>query len=141
MKINNNLWKSCLPYCKLALSLALVLVILNLFRIPCPIKYLTGISCPGCGMSRACISALRLDFAAAFAYHPLWIALPFALGSLLYCKIGRHRRAFSVLLTLSVLLLTAVYLWRMLTGAGGDVVVFTPQNGIAVRVFRAFFRI
>ena len=43
--------------------------------ITCPIRFLTGISCPGCGMTRALLSALRFDFQAAFFYHTLWIFL------------------------------------------------------------------
>jgi hypothetical protein len=37
----------------------------------CPIKMLTGYPCPGCGMTRACWSLLKLDFAEAFYFHPL----------------------------------------------------------------------
>ena len=36
----------------------------------CPFRFFFGISCPGCGMTRALLAALRLDFAAAFSYHP-----------------------------------------------------------------------
>ena len=32
----------------------------------------------GCGMTRAWLAALRLDFAAAFAYHPLFWVVPIA---------------------------------------------------------------
>lgn len=38
----------------------------------CPYDYIFGISCPGCGMTRAFLSLLRLDFASAFYYHPLF---------------------------------------------------------------------
>ena len=35
--------------------------------ITCPIKFITGISCAGCGMSRAWLAFLQLDMAKAFA--------------------------------------------------------------------------
>ena len=38
----------------------------------CPFLYFFGIPCPGCGMTRALISAAKLDFNAAFYYHPLF---------------------------------------------------------------------
>ncbi|MBQ8624945.1 MAG: DUF2752 domain-containing protein [Agathobacter sp.] len=38
----------------------------------CPYDYIFGISCPGCGMTRAFLSLLRFDFASAFYYHPLF---------------------------------------------------------------------
>ena len=44
----------------------------------CPFRFFFGISCPGCGMTRALLAALRLDFAAAFSYHPLFFLLPFS---------------------------------------------------------------
>lgn len=42
----------------------------------CPIKFWTGVSCPGCGMTRAWVSALTLHFDLAFAYHPLFWTVP-----------------------------------------------------------------
>lgn len=121
-------------------AIALFVAILQLFGVICIIKHLTGISCPGCGMTRACMSALRLDFSAAFAYHPLWIALPFALGALTVCKIKHRPRLLRAILAGSVLLLLAVYLWRMLA-QNSSVVVFEPQNGAIARLLRSVFQI
>ncbi len=42
----------------------------------CPIKAVTGIPCPGCGMTRAWLSVLRLDIRKAFAYHPMFWTAP-----------------------------------------------------------------
>ena len=121
-------------------AIAILVVVLQLLGVTCIIKHLTGISCPGCGMTRACMSALRLDFSAAFAYHPLWIALPVALGSLTVCKIKHRTRSFRAILAGSLLLLFAVYLWRMLA-QNGNVVVFEPQNGAIARLLRSVFQI
>lgn len=56
----------------------LVLAALTLYvtGIGCPIKFATGISCPGCGMTRAWLAALHLRFDLAMAYHPLFWAVP-----------------------------------------------------------------
>ena len=44
----------------------------------CPTYLIFGICCPFCGMTRAHLAALQLDFTAAFAYHPLFFTgLPF----------------------------------------------------------------
>ncbi len=37
----------------------------------CAVRFFTGIPCPSCGMTRAMLALLRLDFRAAFYYHPL----------------------------------------------------------------------
>lgn len=42
----------------------------------CPVWRVTGVPCPGCGMSRATVALLRLDFAAALRYHPMVFVLP-----------------------------------------------------------------
>lgn len=47
-----------------------------LAQIPCVFRVTLGISCPGCGMTRAFLAALRLDFAAAFAHHWMFWAVP-----------------------------------------------------------------
>ena len=55
-----------------------VLLIFWYFRVPCLYKHFLGIECIGCGMSRAYFSLLRLDFAAAFSYHPMFWSVPIA---------------------------------------------------------------
>lgn len=41
----------------------------------CPVRLLTGVSCPGCGMTRALFALLKLDFSLAFEMHPLVLLL------------------------------------------------------------------
>ncbi|MBQ7380270.1 MAG: DUF2752 domain-containing protein [Clostridia bacterium] len=44
----------------------------------CPTYLIFGICCPFCGMTRAHLAALQLDFASAFYYHPVFFTgLPF----------------------------------------------------------------
>lgn len=40
------------------------------FGIPCVFRLVTGLKCPGCGVSRMCLALLELDFKAAFAANP-----------------------------------------------------------------------
>ncbi len=37
--------------------------------LPCSTKLLTGFDCPGCGLTRMIMAALRFDFKAAFNYN------------------------------------------------------------------------
>ena len=55
---------------------ALVVLCWNFLKLPCIWIYLTGYHCPGCGMTRACISALKLDFYKAFSYHYMFWSVP-----------------------------------------------------------------
>ena len=78
-------------------------VLLRLFlRTQCPILSLTGIPCPGCGMTRACVAFLRGDFSAAFACHGMVWSLPLLL--LLFLFDGQFfRRKWINIMTVSVL--------------------------------------
>ncbi len=44
---------------------------------PCVFRVVTGVPCPGCGLTRAGIAFLHLDFRLAFFYHPMvFLILP-----------------------------------------------------------------
>ncbi|MBQ2785288.1 MAG: DUF2752 domain-containing protein [Oscillospiraceae bacterium] len=43
---------------------------------PCLFRRITGIPCIGCGLSRAWLAALGLDFCSAFRYHPMFWSIP-----------------------------------------------------------------
>lgn len=51
-----------------------------IFKLPCIWILLTDIPCPGCGMTRALISALKLDFKSAFSFHSMFWSIPLLLG-------------------------------------------------------------
>lgn len=65
-------WVRVLFWHVLGLGLVGTLIILaSLFLgSACPTYLIFGFCCPFCGMTRAHLAALRLDFAAAFYYHP-----------------------------------------------------------------------
>lgn len=87
----------------LALAVLSAYILLMLFfRAQCPILAITGIPCPGCGMTRACLSVLRGDFAAAFGYHSMVWSLPLLL--LFFLFDGRlFRRKWVNVLMLSLI--------------------------------------
>ena len=49
--------------------------------IPCPIHAVTGLYCPGCGVSRMCMALLRLDFKEAASWNlGIFTVLPAAVA-------------------------------------------------------------
>lgn len=87
------------------------------YPLPCIIKLLTGMYCPGCGAGRACFSILHGKFFDAFCYNPLLvILLPFAGGYIAARGIdwavtgGNHIDGkISIKLLLAVLIIILVY--------------------------------
>lgn len=51
-------------------------VVLFFGNLACPIKNITGVNCLGCGLTRAFVSILRLDFTSAFSYHFMFWSVP-----------------------------------------------------------------
>ena len=43
--------------------------------IPCPFRAVTGLLCPGCGVTRLCLALLRGDFPAAWSANPVLLLL------------------------------------------------------------------
>lgn len=114
------------------LAIALFYGILELaLGITCPIKLLTGISCPGCGMSRAWCHVLRADWQRAVYFHPLfWMPILWCLLVFLRSRISKS--IYNAAMALSFFLFFAVYIRRMHT-PGQDIVVFRPQDGLLFR--------
>ena len=89
-------------------AVALFYIVIESLGVTCPILFLTGISCAGCGMSRAWLSLLRLDLAGAFAFHPLfWLPVPAAALLLLRRKLPE--RLFRWGISLVCVLFFSVY--------------------------------
>lgn len=75
----------------------------------CPVKYFFHVTCPGCGTTRALISALRLNFRAAVEYNACFpIPVIWCIYILFREKICIGKRKEEILIYLSLLL----YLFR-----------------------------
>jgi len=115
-------------------AVVVLYVILESFGVTCPIKYITGISCAGCGMSRAWMAFLHLDIAKAFAYHPLFWLVPIAVIVLL-CKSKINIKIYKIIIFTIIIMFAIVYMCRLIW-SGDDVVVFEPENNILFRIIR-----
>lgn len=130
-----RLWQRYRQYVWIIGGIAILYGIMFLLNVTCPVKWLTGISCPGCGMTRACLSALTLRFPEAFAYHPLWVALPFVLVALAVLHFLKRQKAAQTLLIVSGSVMIAVWLYRICF-LEGEIVTFRPADGAVIRGIR-----
>ncbi len=81
--------------------------------IPCVFHYVTGFYCPGCGVTRMCISIIKLDFYKAFRSNPLlFVLLPVLAAIMLkqsydnvrYGKL-RHKKFMTVIGIILIIIL------------------------------------
>ena len=70
-------FRELLPKLSVILLFGIGCMISSFSGIGCIWKHFFGIQCPGCGFTRSILCALRLDFAGAFHYHPMFWSFPF----------------------------------------------------------------
>lgn len=84
----------------------------------CPTYVIFKVCCPFCGMTRAHLAALRLDFATAMYYHPVfYCGIPFLwlLAHEFFFKKKWAQVLRSVLIGLMLAALIGVWIWRVCT--------------------------
>lgn len=132
-------WKSDIEAACAIIGFYLVLELV--LGITCPIKFMTGISDAGCGMSRAYLCVLKMDFAGAFYYHPLWM-LPIPAGIIFLFRERIPKNIYRGLVAVFCSAFLIVYLYRMFFVPSQDIVVFRPWEGFiwrtAVKILRFF---
>ncbi len=64
-------------YCIIGIILLVyaLICVYTSFRIPCVFTEITGLACPGCGMTRMCLALLNFDIQAAFYYNSVMCVL------------------------------------------------------------------
>lgn len=117
----------------LLVVLAAALVLLYFYH--CPFRSLFGVSCPGCGMTRALLAAVFSDFKTAFAYHPLFpMLIPVGVYIVLYVFFGMRvpNRKQNVYLILIAVVMVLIYVLRLI---GGDPVVMPDtESGLIAQI-------
>ena len=115
-RIIKLIYMDCRRIWKIVLAIALYIVILKMiFGSMCPCVILTGLPCPGCGMTRALLSVLTGRFTAAWKYNPniyLWIVAA-AWFFINRYFLERKTPCIKAILTILVIVLVVSYLYRM----------------------------
>lgn len=122
------------------LCLLLYCILSAYIYIPCPVFWLTGVSCPGCGITRSLLSILRLDFVSAISYNPsiFWIIAITPVLMILYCK--KQIKPMRMLILITAVIMIIVYMIRFLI-LHDPFLVFSPQNCALVRLLNLLYDI
>lgn len=67
-------------------------VLSTIFDITCPIKYITKVPCPTCGMTRAMMSLIRLDFKGYVEYNFMAFFMITAVMLLIHRNVFKKKR-------------------------------------------------
>ena len=84
---------------------------------PCWVRWVFGVPCPFCGLTRAGFKLLCLDFAGAWAFQPMLFPVLGSLALLLAARYG-CRRLFPIAVAVAVVCFcgcVAFYVWKMAT--------------------------
>lgn len=89
----------------------------------CPFRSIWGISCPGCGMTRALLAVLKGDLLAAFYYHLLWVVV--ILYPLIYAifKVRKSKQDFDVWKNKSIKIIIRLFLFVWII----RIIIFFPN--------------
>lgn len=128
-----KLWKKYKTEIFIICGIVALYTVLSVIGIPtCPSKVLLGIPCPGCGISRALMSAIQLDFASAFEYNPLWILVPVALIAITVLSVYDKNRAVEIIVIVFFVIAIAIYIYRMIF-TSDTVVAWDLKSGLIYR--------
>ncbi len=72
-------------------SIVLLILVAMLLMYECPTRKFFGFTCPGCGITTAYVSLLKLDFQQAFSYHPLFFTVAPSILYLAHRNKLKHR--------------------------------------------------
>lgn len=101
---------------KIMIPLIILVAAVFLLDISCPIRKLTGFPCPGCGMTRAWLAVLKLNFKEAFRFHPLWfLPVPLFVLSVTHSdRLFKNKRLDNIFWWSMAAVVIGTYLIRML---------------------------
>jgi len=100
-----------------------------LFSYISPTMWLFGLPCPACGLTRAGLSLVRLDFVGAFHYNPSIFLVPFGV----YAYVKKNTPLFVTVFVLAV----AIFIFRLMTSFGVEPLVIN-RNALIFRLIEVF---
>ena len=125
-----------------AIILSIIFLTLFITEIyECPLKYIFGLSCPFCGVTRAFECLIKLDIAGSFHCHLFWpVILAAIIIHVLYefNIIKKHKKIFMTLLYVFVVVNFIYYIYRLTSGS--DIVYFNWYESFIYKTYKFFIK-
>ena len=98
------------------LALLIFCVFIYILKMPCIIKTIFDIECPGCGLTRAYTSLFQLDIKKAFEYNPMFWSIPIVFLLYLFGDIAyKYKIVFDAISNLICIGFLLLWLNRLIT--------------------------
>ena len=97
-------------------ALCFYCLLLFVSGVGCPLRFLFGIPCPGCGMTSALFSAITFNFTNAFSYHPLWFTVPIGAVTLMFFYLYDKKKPLGITAVILAVLFVITYIIRLILG-------------------------
>lgn len=104
-----NLWPA-------AAAVVIYTILVNLiFHAFCPMVVVTGLPCPGCGMTRSLFFLATGRIERSLWMHPMGIPIACLIFYFLWNRyiLGKNAKGMKFLIIAAIVLLVVLYLWRM----------------------------
>jgi len=131
--VGNGKWRRHKDALGFILFIGLYCAVTWVLHIPSPILWCTGVSCPGCGITRAALALCRLDVGMALYYNPSVFVVGIAAVLLIVFRTSRPVK--KRIIYIAAFLMLAIYIYRMAV-LHAPVLQFEPAEGIVPRIFR-----
>ena len=114
--IGKRIWQDIREYWVVAITLAVCFVVVNLiFHTFCPMVIISGLPCPGCGLTRSIRYLLSGNIGQSLYINPMGIPIVCIMIYFFFNRyiLGRKAKGMTLLIACVIFMLLVQYVWRM----------------------------
>ncbi|MHB1483326.1 MAG: DUF2752 domain-containing protein [Saccharofermentanales bacterium] len=142
--VTMNVWRTIVKYRAPIFAMAAFSVFgMIIAGTPCLIRVVTGFPCPGCGLTRATLALLNLDFKSALVFNPMVFFIWPLIIFLIYLYISRKNqmKIFTPVFISFGVLMISVFVIRMIIYYPDSTLLTYDYNSIFGRMIRFLINI